>query len=116
MTDPTNVNPQILDSINATQQAVLSPPVVKTSGAGKAYHSVAQSTAFAVQDAVDQMRNLNTISTTAIGVAMSQFLATGDPQYMDAIQQAQKVVEAGAENLKTIGQNAASVLKEFPSG
>ncbi len=116
MADSTKVNPQILDSINANQQAVLTQPVIKTSGAGKAYQSVAQSTAFAIQDAVDQMRNLNTISTTAIGVAMAQYLATGDTQYMDAIQQAQKVVEAGAENLKTIGQNAASVLKEFPSG
>ncbi|MBC2806418.1 hypothetical protein C3Y94_025010, partial [Rhizobium ruizarguesonis] len=53
--DPSNVNAQVIDVINQVQTATMSASVVKTSGAGKAYQSVAQSAAIAVQDAADAL-------------------------------------------------------------
>ena len=94
----------------------ISPQLVKEEGAGKAYQSVAQSMAIAIQDATDNLRNLNTISATAIGVSMAQYLETGDEKYQTAIQLAQSIATGAAENFQNIGSNAATVLNGFPSG
>lgn len=79
----------------------------------KAKQSVAQSTAIAVQDAADNLRNLNTISTTAIGVALSELLASGDPKYIQVIEQAQQIMEKGTANFAELGNKAAEVAKKF---
>lgn len=103
----------------ATQSNQSSTPVstvVRQEGAGKAYQSVAQSTAIAIQDATDNLRNINTISSTAMGVAMAQFLATGEPKYAQAIEMAQNMATQASANFMTIGTNAADVLKGYPSG
>lgn len=111
------VNPQITNSIQAVQQAVLTGDVIRHSGAGKAYQSVSQSTAIAVQDATDQLRNMNMIGTTAAGVAMAQLLATGNlKQFTQVYSEITNLMEHSAENFKTIGANAATVLSQFPSG
>ena len=52
-------------------------PEAGESAVNSAQQSIAQSTALAMADATDNLRNLNTLSTTAIGVALSQFLETG---------------------------------------
>lgn len=103
-------------AVTKTQSNTPASTQIRQEGAGKAYQAVAQSTALAVQDATDNLRNINTISATALGVAMAQFLATKDPQYVTAIEEAQKMATAAASNFKTIGVNAADVLKAFPSG
>ena len=90
--------------------------MVREEGAEKAYQSVAQSTAIAIQDATDNLRNLNTISATAMGVSMAQFIETGDPKYAQAIELAQKMATMAAGNFMLIGTNAADVLKGYPSG
>ncbi|MBL9101220.1 MAG: hypothetical protein JNL82_09690 [Myxococcales bacterium] len=114
---PERVNPQIIDAINSSQLATMSPQVVKTSGAGKAYQSVAQSTAIAVQDAADNLRNVGLISSTAAGVALSQMLATGETTpYTEVLTQAQTLMQSAVTNFATIGQSAAQILREFPSG
>lgn len=116
MPDPMKVNPQIIDLINQTQLATMSPQVVLTSGAGKAYQAVAQSTAIAVQDAADALRNATTVATTASGVAMAQFLATGEDRYAKALQLAQQMMAAATQDFSSIGAAAATVLKSFPTG
>ena len=58
-----------------TSDSSITPQIMQDEGTIKAFQSVAQSTALAVQDAVDNLRNVNTISSTAIGVAMAQMLA-----------------------------------------
>lgn len=110
-------NPRITNSIQAVQQATLTGDVIKHSGAGKAYQSVAQTSAIAIQDAADQMRNMNTLGTTAIGVALSQMLATGqvDP-YKTVISEVQTIFTNSAENFKNIGDYSAGILKSFPDG
>lgn len=114
--DPTKVNAQVIDVINQVQLATMSPQVVLTSGAGKAYQSVAQSTAIAVQDATDALRNISTIATTAMGVAMAQLLATGDQKYATALDKAKELVQDATEDYAKIGSTAAAVLKGFPAG
>lgn len=110
------INPQVVDVINQVQLATMSPQVVLTSGAGKAYQSVAQSSAIAVQDAADALRNISTIATTAAGVAMAQLLATGDPKYVTVLEKAQDMMQSATTDFSTIGKAAAEVLKEFPAG
>ncbi|MEA1672210.1 hypothetical protein [Nitrospirillum sp. BR 11163] len=116
MSVPATVNPQVIDVINQVQSATMSPQVVLTSGAGKAYQSVAQSAAIAVQDATDTLRNLSTIATTAAGVAIAQFIATGEPKYAAALEQAKGLLKTASEDFSDIGTAASNVLKNFPSG
>lgn len=116
MSDSSSVNPQVLDAIQQSQLATMSPQVVLTSGAGKAYQSVAQSSAIAIQDAADALRNVSTIATTAAGVAMAQLLATGDPKYVTVLQQAQSMMSSATTDFGQIGSTAAALLKEFPAG
>ncbi len=115
MADLTTVNPQITDTIKVSQQATMSSTVVKVSGAGKAYQSVAQSAAIAVQDATDNLRNISTISTTALGVAMAQLLATGDTKYVEAITTAQSMMSRATSDFTNIGEAAAAIANKFPT-
>jgi hypothetical protein len=110
------VDPQVVDVINQVQLATMSPQVVMTSGAGKAYQAVAQSSAIAIQDAADALRNLSTISTTAVGVAMAQLLATGEPKYVTVLQQAQAIMSSATADFGQISSTASALLKEFPAG
>lgn len=114
--DPTKVNAQVIDVINQAQLATMSPQVVLTSGAGKAYQSVAQSTAIAVQDAADALRNISTIAIMVTGVVMAQLLATGDDKYVKAMVQAQALMQGATDDFSKIGSAAAQVLKGFPAG
>ncbi|BBD10075.1 hypothetical protein [Desulfovibrio ferrophilus] len=105
----------ITNSLSIISDATSAPSVPRIQGAGKAYQSVAQSTAIAVQDAADYLRNIGTISSTAQGVAMAQLLATGDEKYVTALTEAQKMAGQAASVFRDIGSNAADVLKGFPS-
>ncbi len=111
-----DLNAQIVETVNQVHRATMGPQVVKTSGAGKAYQSVAQSTAIAVQDAADSLRNVSTIATTAIGVAMAQYLVNPDQKYLTVITQAQTVMSNATQNFTTIGTAAGQILRGFPSG
>lgn len=115
MADPTHIDAQVIDTINQAQTATLLPSVITASGAGKAYQSISQTAAIAVQDATDNLRNVSTISATALAVAMAQLLSTGDAHYVQAIDVAQKIVKSAAEDFKTIGSAAAEILRAFPS-
>ena len=98
--------------------AAITPQIIMEEGAGKAYQSVAQSSAIAVQDAVDNLRNINTITTTAIGVAMAQMLATQNPgpPWTSIITNAMQISTESIANFQSIGAAAAQVLKGFPNG
>lgn len=74
---------------------------------------VAQSCAIAVQDAVDGLRNLEAISTTAIGVALAQYLATKDDSYLKAISTVQSVMSSAVNDFRTVGTAAAQVMDSF---
>ena len=94
----------------------MSPQVVLTSGAGKAYQAVAQSAALAIQDAVDALRHTTAIATSASGIALAQFLASGDPRYLEVLSQTQVMVTRAIEDFAAAGAAAAAIVKEFPAG
>ncbi|CAG8999208.1 MAG: hypothetical protein CENE_01177 [Candidatus Celerinatantimonas neptuna] len=86
------------------------PPEPEQSAFNSAQQSIAQSTALALADATDNLRNLNTISTTAIGTALSQMLETGDLHYVEMINHAQNIITQGADNFGAVGEKIATVL------
>ncbi|HEY0298244.1 MAG TPA: hypothetical protein VGB84_03405 [Arachidicoccus sp.] len=86
-----------------------------TADIGIAYHAVAQSTAIAIQDAVENLRNVNTIALTMIGAASAQ--AISDPASIDQMQKviemAQKITTDAIENLSKVGFATKEVLLDF---
>ena len=112
----TAVNPQVIDAINQSQTAAMSGQVVLTSGAGKAYQSVAQSAAIAVQDATDALRNISTITTTAAGVIIAQMLVNPASPSAAVLPQLQNVMENATKDYLAIGAAATAIVNEFPSG
>ncbi|HAA15717.1 MAG TPA: hypothetical protein DCE41_30015 [Cytophagales bacterium] len=116
MPNPNQNTPSASPAPNNGAGGQISPKYIREEGAGKAYQSVAQSMAIAVQDAADNLRNMQTISSTSQGVAMAKFLETMDPAYLMAIEYANKMAANAAQNFQTIGTNAADVLTGFPSG
>lgn len=96
--------------------ASIVPQLIQNEGAGKAYQSVAQSMAIAIQDATDGLRNINTIANTALGVALAQGIAMNDPSIYTSMISAISTLEANAaSNFLTIGTNAGTILSQFPS-
>lgn len=59
--------------------------------------SLAQSGALAVQDAANTMRDMNTLLSTAAGVALANFIESGDPKYLEALDK----LNAQAKDSKT---------------
>jgi hypothetical protein len=117
MADGYLVNSQVIDSIKQTRKAVSETPMVWETGSGKAFNYVAQATAMAVQDATDNLRNISTMSTSAIGVAITQMMSSGDhQQWGPVVKIAQSLVRTSAEDFCLIGKSAAHVLSTFPPG
>lgn len=110
------VDPTIVDAINQTQAATMAPQIVLTGSAGKASQAVAAAAALAIQDAVDALRHSSTIATSASAMACAQFLASGDPRYLQALVAAQEMMVNATQNFAAVGTAAAAIVKEFPSG
>ena len=87
--------------------------MAENSAKTKAQQAVAQSTSIAVQDATDNLRNVSTITTTTISVALAQLLATGDEKYIKVINTAQTAMENTIKNFATVGEKSAKILGDF---
>lgn len=93
------------------------PQIIREEGAGKAYQSVAQSMAIAIQDATDNLRNINSITTTAIGVALAEGIATGNmATYTEVLTQVNTVLTNATANFTALGTAATTIATTFPSG
>lgn len=104
-------------ALSTLQQTSMSAAINKQSGAGKAYQAVAQSSAIAIQDATDTMRNVQTMASTAKGVALAQLLATQDIPTFTAIVAAIEAMETGGiTNFTAVGTAATNLASTFPSG
>lgn len=111
-----NLNPKIVDSFQQAQNFAMGA-VMQASAAGKAYHSVAHATACAIQDAADHLRNTSTIAGTAIGVALAEWMETGDRESFDEVfEVATKTVTSATESFSAVGSAAAAILRSYPSG
>lgn len=87
---------------------------IQLAGAGRAYQSVAQSTAIAIQDGTDYLRNVSTIAVTAIGVAMAQMAATNGGQGQKLLDAATKLVSTATTQFGTIASTATTVATGYP--
>ncbi len=114
MTDST-IDQALIDAVNASRKAVMEGDSITASGYGKAYQAVAQSTAIAIQDAADALRNVSTVAATAAGVAIAQYLATGDPAYEGVLTAAQGMMEAATKDFGAIGDAAVTILQKYKS-
>ncbi len=92
------------------------PPSPAFTAVNNAQQSIAQSTALALADATDNLRNINTLSTTAIGVALSKYIESGDPKFNTVIEDAQSLVSRGADNFGKVGEQIAIVLQDSAEG
>jgi len=117
MSENLTLNAQLSDSLRQIREAVVDPKMTWESGSGKAFNFVAQAASLAVQDATDNLRNVSTVSTTAIGVAMTQLISSGDVQtWQPVVTMAQGLVKSCASDFEQIGITAAKVLQSFPPG
>lgn len=107
---------QATAALAAATQATLSQNVIRAAGAGKSYQSVAQSTAMAVQDATDYLRNVMTISSVAYGMAMVLTVAGDDTKASNLIDNANTIAQNAATQFQTVGTAAGQVLSSYPSG
>ena len=111
------VNSQILNTVEEIRSSVSRPSVVWETGSAKAFNYVAQAAAMAVQDATDNLRNVSTMSTTAVGAAMAQLISSGDiDTWGPVVKCAQGLVTTCAADFFMIGESAAEVLRTFPPG
>lgn len=108
------IDAAIIDAINQAQIATMAPQALLASGAGRAYQAVAASAAIAVQDATDMLRNISTVSTTAIGVAMAQMLE-GDAGARETLNAAQAALDGAVQHYTAICDAASKALKGFPN-
>lgn len=111
--DLTALNQQIVAAVDFTADKVLKVAVQE--GQSIAFQKVAQAAAFAVQDATDYLRNIQTIATAAQGVALSLMIEKEDPFYIQVMTTAQEAVTAAQTNFAAVGTAAAGVVKEFGS-
>lgn len=113
-----SIDQALIDAVVNSRDAVMGQQTVITSGSGKAYQSIAQTAAIAVQDAADTLRNIQTIATTATGVAMAEWLATqGARPDMDKFFQYTATMMTNATNDFTkIGSASSTIVNEFKPG
>lgn len=60
--------------------------------------SIAQTGALAVQDAATNMRDMNTLVSTASGAALAKFLESGDTKYLVALENLNKQTKTSTEH------------------
>lgn len=86
-------------------------PVTPPPSPAKPALFVAHSLVLAVQDATDNLRHTTTVAQTAIGVALSRFMASGNPQHLHAIEPAQRAITDATHSLSSLAAHAASTLR-----
>jgi len=87
---------------------------IRLAGAGRAYQAVAQSTAIAIQDATDYLRNVSTIATTSIGVAMAQIAASQGAEGTELLTTAQGLITKAVADFSSISAAAIAVAGNYP--
>lgn len=114
MSDPT-ATPDAAPAPDPTpvQKADAPPPTAPHDALAKAHLFVAHSLALAVQDATDNLRHTTAVANTAIGVALTKFLATGDDRFLQAIAPAQASIAAANTALANVAATASTVLAPF---
>jgi hypothetical protein len=69
--------------------------------------SLAQSGALAVQDAANNMRDMNTLLSTASGVTLANFIESGDVKYLKALDDLNKQAKTSTNHFIDLYTNVA---------
>lgn len=109
--DTAPISPYVVKAVQLSQSNVVD--VAQQEGASIAFQKVAQAAAFAVQDATDYLRNVQTISTAAQGVALTLMLETKNPFYATVLAAAQEAVVAAQTNFAAVGDAASTTASAF---
>jgi len=80
----------------------------------RAYQSVTQSGAIAIQDATDYLRNMMTIASTATGVGVAQLVA-GNANGAKVLAAVATIVPEATANFSAVGMASSAVVTAFPS-
>lgn len=104
-------------AVEIVAQNTLDPEVIRLQGAGKAYQSVAQSMAIAIQDATDYQRGVMSIAQAAIAVSTELMLKQKDPEtYTEILSKVLSTVNSVEKTFKQVGLDAGTILRQFPVG
>jgi|SRR5215475_14433093 len=87
---------------------------VQLAAAGRAYLSVAQTAAIAIQDATDYLRSISTISSTAAGIGIAMVIAGETEKGAKVISTASELASKGVTHFGDIGKAAIKVATDFP--
>lgn len=105
------ISPYVVKAVALSKQNVVD--LAQQEGASIALQKVAQAAAFAVQDSTDYLRNVQTISTAAQGVALTLMLETKNPFYATVLAAAQEAVTVAQANFAAVGEAASTVVSDF---
>jgi len=78
--------------------------------------SLAQSGALAVQDAANNMRDMNTLLSTASGVALANFIESGDIKYLTALEDLNKQTKTSTGHFIELYKNVIHSQKPNTAG
>jgi hypothetical protein len=117
---------QAMIGVRRAYRAVLGPArpisttmsVARQAASAQAFQAVAQSAAFAVQDAASLLRNLTAMSQAAVAVVLVKMVENpveNVPTYSPVLAQVKDVLQIGADNFTAVGQAAGQVMQDFPS-
>ncbi len=107
-------NVKVKDTLTQLTKEISGGGLAGGHGAGVAFQSVALSTSTAIQDGADYMRNVSTMATATIGIALAQLVATQDKKWADVIEIAQKAISGAAKNFGEIGKEAMTIASGYP--
>ena len=100
-------------AISSSVSGAKRPPTPLNRGAGQAVQSISQSIAIAVQDAVDTMRNIATVQSSALGVATQKHIETKDHEYIPIRDHCQKSMNRSVEYWESVGKKGADILTSY---
>ena len=86
---------------------------IQLAAAGRAYQSVAQSAAIAIQDATDYLRAVTVISSTGLGIGMAMVIA-GDTKGAKVITTATALGTTAVAQFRASTGAAIVVATNFP--
>ena len=112
MADQKHVNSQVLNAIEAIAQSNLTTDVIHQSTAGKAYSAMALSSAVAVQDATDHLRNMEMLATSATAAALSKAIDTGNTEALSkTLEEINQSLTESQNHFRTVAAEAREILK-----
>src|SRR5215469_7562696 len=80
---------------SAAHDSCMKAANVQLAAAGRAYLSVAQTAAIAIQDATDYLRSISTISSTAAGIGIAMVIAGETEKGAKVISTASELASKG---------------------